>query len=336
MLKILKANKLASALVAVGIAIALPGTVKIAQEILPGTLGSVTTNPNYIPQDIPPSSDTLSPSSDLKPLPVDKTLTLEKRNTIVLRGVIEESSVAEVEQKLQQISNNLSKDDEIYLVLDSPGGSVFDGIDLINFILALPQKVNTVTLFAASMAFQIAQNLNTRYVTRNGTLMSHRATVSGVGGQLDGEFESRYKMLKRQTDFLDYVAAARMEMPLKDYKNMIIPEYWVFGFDAVQQKAADKEILLRCGKSIQDGTETQTIDLVIAKVELIYSACPLIRTPLSVKIKDPEGTGNNSDASLKFNLKKKEIDTALGVLFTDKVKFVKDYIVNDKYSTIFK
>lgn len=229
----------------------------------------------------------LAPVADLqtsKEIKVDnkiKTLVLEKSNVVVLRDQVTTKTISQLIKDIKKVSSNLNKDDVIYLVLDTPGGSVFDGLEFIDFMDALPQKVETITLFAASMGFHIAQHSNKRLITRNGVLMSHRASLGGLGGQLDGEFETIYRMIKRSVDFLDVHAAQRLGMTLKDYKSMIVNEYWVFGFDAVQEKAADEQILVRCGNSMT-GTTKVEYQTMFGAVDAYFSNCPLIKYPEKV------------------------------------------------------
>jgi ATP-dependent protease ClpP protease subunit len=260
--------------------------------------------------------------SEPKPRKVKKIITLEDKNMVVFRGPVTDNSVSRLMLKIQRRSNSLSASTPIFLVIDSPGGSVFAGLNFIDFLEALPQKIHTVTLFAASMAFQIVQNQNTRYVLRQGTLMSHRARLSKLSGQMDGELESRYKMIKRKIDYLDVVAADRMGMALDEYKRMIKDEYWVHGFDAVGDQAADEMVLLRCGKSLS-GVERVTYRTMFGPVVATFSKCPLIRTPLSTRVRKVQKE-HRAYVRRTFNL-----------LFNDRTRFVQEYILGDRFGKVF-
>lgn len=266
-------------------------------------------------------------SDPVKIMPLDKTIVLEERNMVVLRGPVTAESVGEVMLELQKMSSRLSKHTPIYLVLDTPGGSVFDGLDLIDFAKALPQKIHTVTLFAASMGFQIAQNLDDRYIVRNGTLMSHRATIGGLSGQIKGEVESRYKMVRRAVDFLDYVAATRMGLTVEQYDDLIVNEYWVHGYDSIEDKAADEQVLLRCGDSLK-GTKNVTFQTFLGSVEATFSECPLIKVPLNL---DFGGLFKGKDSQ-----DYQELYRVMNLAFEDKVKFFHEYVKTNKYEKFFK
>ena len=71
----------------------------------------------------------------------------------------------------------------IYLFLNTPGGSIQAGLELIEGLNGINRPIHTVTLFAASMGWQLVQHLGTRYVLKYGVLMSHKAR-----GQFSGEF----------------------------------------------------------------------------------------------------------------------------------------------------
>ena len=137
---------------------------------------------------------------------------LTKKNTLVFNDVVTAKSVADIQVKLLEKSNTMPKKSTIYLVLDTPGGSVMDGSLLIDTIKAMPQKVKTLTVFSASMGFQFVQNFDDRLIIPSGTLMSHRARIGGLGGEIFGELDTRLNMIKRRITYLDKIAAKRMGM----------------------------------------------------------------------------------------------------------------------------
>lgn len=280
---------------------------------------------NIVVQDLelPKSSNISDNAKPIKLKPSDLDLILESKNTLILRTAVSEASVNKLQNELLEMSMNLSKNTPIYLVLDTPGGDVFAGLNLIDNLRAIPQKIYTVTLFAASMGFQIVQNSDVRYITNQGTLMSHRAKLGGLGGQLDGELESRYAMIKRKVDYLDAVASKRMGITIKEYKSLILNEYWVHGFDSTGDKAADKVVNLRCGKSLS-GTKLETVNTFFGPVKVKFSECPIIRGPISVNY-------NNVDKN-----KLSEIKDVINKMLNYKNEYVKDLILTNKHSKYIK
>lgn len=316
-------KKIVLGLLVAGITVLLaPAGMRTIESITPLPATKVTKNAKFEPAVIP-KKPVLEAKDEPKSYSTKKILTLEAANMVVLRGPVSDKNVSQVMQEMRAMSSKLPSKTPIYLVLDTPGGSVFAGLEFMDFVKALPNRVYTVTLFAASMGFHIAQGLDKRYILPNGTLMSHRAAVKGMSGQLNGEFEARYKMIMRSIDFLDFTAAKRLKMPLADYQEMIVNEYWVHGFDAVGEKAADEQVLVRCGKSLQ-GTQEVMYNTFFGPVAVSFSKCPLIRAPLKV------------DASQVKLENQSYVNHVFHKAFNARVDFVKEFILTDKFSTVFK
>jgi ATP-dependent protease ClpP protease subunit len=257
-------------------------------------------------------------------IPKPSVLTIEAANTVVLRGPVEPGSVSKLINELREKSAKLPKSATIYLVLNTPGGSVFDGADLIDFIAGIPQQVKTVTIFAASMGFQIVENNpGERLITRNGILMSHRAAMSGLRGQFDGELESEYRMMKREIDFMEFKDAKRLGMTIPEYKAKIKDEWWVHGFDATASKVADEMILLQCGKSMT-GDVTTTVETMFGPATVVFDLCPLISEPKSVSV-----------GSVLPN-RQEDVLRLLHEAYNSPKDFIQDYLKTGTFYTFFK
>lgn len=170
----------------------------------------------------------------------------------------------------------------LYLVLNTPGGSVFSGLAFVDAIKALNIPIHTVTIFAASMGYQFVQELGTRYITGSGTLMSHRGAASGVSGQIPGELTSRVAHLLQVLSGMSSRAAARVGMSKKDYDAAIINELWVSGEDAVKQGHADAVADVRCSEDLIKGTYQEEVTTFFGVAILTLSKCPLISVPVAV------------------------------------------------------
>lgn len=215
-------------------------------------------------------------------------ITLSATNSVVMDQAFSEASVNQVMTEIQTLSRKASPSATLYLVLNSPGGSVDAGLKLISFIKALPQKVSTLTIFSASMAFQTVQQLDERLLLENGTLMSHRARF-GVSGEGPGELFSRLKWIMSMVDGLDQAAAKRMGMSFDDYRNLIRDEYWVYDDHAVRDNAVDRKVLARCDESLS-GTKRIMVETFFGTFPVQVSKCPLI--PGVVSVGSPDGGGD--------------------------------------------
>lgn len=214
-------------------------------------------------------------------VPVRDKIVLNTRNSVTLRGPIDSSSVQKAQLQLTHAVINRNKPtDPIYLVLDSPGGSIEDGLTFIEFAKTIP-NLHTISIFSASMASAIVEALpGERLLTNNGMLMFHRA-AGGFSGQFeDGEVETRLMMAKSIVRSMELVNANRMQMSLDTYKGLVVRELWLYSNQAIAYRAADRLVDIACTRELIESNEKLTINVFIFSVELVFSKCPLFRAPL--------------------------------------------------------
>lgn len=241
---------------------------------------------------------------------------LSDKNTVTLRGVVTDQSVGEAQKLLMEKSRHLSKHDVIYLVLDTPGGSIEAGNMLIETVKGLPQKVNTISIFAASMGFQIAEHLDTRYIIASGTLMSHLA-AGGAQGTMRGSLQQRVNYFSQMIDILEQEDADRIQISLEDYRKKIQNEWWMYGKNAVEENTADKVAIVSCDESM-DGETKIMMDTIIGPIMVGFSKCPLRQYPTSI----------NFEAKITKEDRQKGLEY-VHEMFYDKKLFVEDFIVGD-------
>lgn len=276
-----------------------------------------------------PLKPSVGPAVEATPAPTMDVLVLSPENTLVFNDVVTDESVSQLQLKLMEMSNKLPDDKEIILVLNTPGGSVTAGLTLIDNMKAVPQKVKTLTIFAASMGFQIVQNMDERMIIPSGVLMSHRA-AGGMEGEIGGDFDVRYNAVKRQIEYMDTIASRRMKMSLEDYHKLIADEYWVHGFESVDDRAADKLVLARCGKEMI-GTEDKKFEFFGIPISVTFSKCPLITGPLEIKIGRGPAPGEDEATFMANSAKAK--DFAKGILAPTE-EFYREYFKTKKYLKI--
>lgn len=208
-----------------------------------------------------------------------KAIELNSKNTVVFRGTVDSQNVltASLDLAAKALKRGTA-DYPIYLVLDSPGGSIDDGEDFIAFAKTF-KNVQTISIFAASMASAIVQALpGKRLITENGILMFHRAK-GGVSGQFEtGELESRLAFYKNIVRSMEQRSANRMSMPLSEYKAKVKDELWLVAKEAVAQKAADAIVAIECSQELIDAKTAGFVQVFIFQIKVEYSGCPLLRT----------------------------------------------------------
>lgn len=206
-------------------------------------------------------------------------LNLSSDNLVVFREDFNALSVANAQQDLIEKDKRLASGKPIYLLLDTPGGSIPAGNALIDTAKSLGRPVHTITVFAASMGFNTAQRLGTRYILPSGELMAHRARVGGVGGQIPGEFLTAAATLYRLVEKQERYNAKRLRITFEAYTELVRDEYWVDGEDAVRQGAADQMVSIKCDDSLK-GTSTQAVRTMFGTVNVIWSNCPAVTLPI--------------------------------------------------------
>ena len=236
---------------------------------------------------------------------------LTKDNVVVMNDYFNGETVAQVAQRAKEMDAKLPSNEPIYLVLDSGGGSIDAGIELIENLNNLNRPIKTVTLFAASMGFQTVQGVRgERLLTVNGTLMSHKARGLFYG-EFPGQLDSRYAYYLKRVQRLDKVAVARSsgKHDDKSYAALIENEYWCDGEDCITQGFADRVVSPSCDSSL-NGTHDKLYDRFVymghvIEIVDVYADCPLITGPLSWQVyidgeplfeqyKPKSGTNTNS------------------------------------------
>lgn len=238
------------------------------------------------------ASSASAPSKDSR-----STVTLAADNVVVLNDEVNGESVAKVVEAARKLDDKLSLKDRltggnkkpIYLFLNTPGGSIQDGLLLIEQLQSLKRPVHTVTLFAASMGFQIAQNLGERYIIKNGVLMSHRAYggfEGSFGGQSPSPIEGIYGLWMSRLNEMDQQTVDRTKgkQTLESYQKQYAPDMWRTGSEAVKEGYADKVVKVSCDDSLKGVTTHSFMFMGLIPISYDLSNCPMNTTPMNIRV----------------------------------------------------
>lgn len=217
----------------------------------------------------------------LPKLAAAETIILTTTNTVTFRGEVSLESTTRMQLELTALEVLRGKADyPIYLVMDTPGGSIFAGENFIEFAKTI-RNVKTITLFAASMGSAIVQGLpGERLVVDTGIYMYHRASGSFEGQFEDGELESSLEFWKSYVRVMEQRNADRLGLDLKTYKAKAKDEYWVRGKAAVAEKSADRVVSIKCSTSLINQEITEVSFSLFGPASVTYSGCPLLRAPI--------------------------------------------------------
>jgi ATP-dependent protease ClpP protease subunit len=185
-----------------------------------------------------------------------ETVTLTSKNSVTLNDVVYSDSVGTAITQLAELEKN--EEPVIYLVLDTPGGSVFAGLNLMQYLKGYKKPVKTITIFSASMGFQIVQsNPGERLIIDTGVLMSHPMSGGeygeiGVGMSMD----NRINYLKEIIETMDVgvVNRTNSKQTLESYRKAYDNELWTTGQKAVEAGYADQVVTATCSSELSAET----------------------------------------------------------------------------------
>jgi len=161
---------------------------------------------------------------------------LDNNRTVYIEGEIDERAAKQAEQ-IKRLSYESKK--PIFVLINSPGGSVIDGALIISAIEASPAPVYTVcTQICASMAAMIHQYGKERLMVNRAILMFHDA-AGGVSGYFP-HMISRLNVINRYVSKITNHVAARANVPYTELAAKMHEELWLDTEDAVQKGFADK------------------------------------------------------------------------------------------------
>lgn len=167
-------------------------------------------------------------------------LSLPQDRTIFILGEIGYLATAIA----RQISTlNSESDEPIYLVIDSPGGSVIRGALIISAIEASRAPIYTVCYnICASMAAQIHQYGKKRYALDRSILMFHWATAGTMGDV--NRMLSFSEFVTRYVDKMDANVIMRSGMNKAVYERLIARDMWNDAEDAMALNLVDDLVYL--------------------------------------------------------------------------------------------
>lgn len=213
----------------------------------------------------------------LLPAIVLGNIELTENNHILFKGVVNAKSVGEMSRKLLALSFKSKPGDTLYLVLDSPGGSVYDGLNFVQLFSTIPRNVECIAIRAHSMAHHFLQACpGKRYGTSNMMSMAHRAAGGFRGTFNKGAVETQLELWTGIVQSMEKVNAKRMGLSLERYQELAKDEYWCHGYSCVKKNFVDDIVKVSCSESLVNKTTEQVVQSLFGTYKIKYSACPLL------------------------------------------------------------
>ena len=197
-------------------------------------------------------------------------INLNESNFITIRNEINKESASKFIYDLNTIENKKN----IYVYLDTPGGSVEDGNKIISEVKKY--KLSCIVDRAYSMGFAILQACKERLILPHGKLMQHQISY-GLKNE-NAKVLSYIKFINQLEKELVEFQAKRLRMRPDIFRLKTMNEWWLYGKNAIKRRAADRLVEVKCNEKLTKMNET--IESSYAKV--VYSKCPLISDPIEI------------------------------------------------------
>lgn len=228
----------------------------------------------------------------------DETVILSKSNLLLLNTEVNGEATAKIIASAKELDAAMSKgilanNKPLYVFLNTPGGSIQSGLEMIEALHGIGRQINTVILFAASMGWQISQNLDDRLILKNGVLMSHHATgefQGSFGGVNPSQVDARYQLWLDRVRELDEQTVRRTngKQTYESYTKQYDHEMWLTGTKAVEQGYADRIVLVKCDASLS-GVTSRTAEAFGFSIAFDLDNCPINTSPMNVRVALKEG-----------------------------------------------
>ena len=215
-------------------------------------------------------------SHDASKLPV---IELTPDNTVVMNDSFDDDTVAEAQAKFAKLlkkRKNASYD--LYLVLDSPGGSVSAGMRLFEFLRNY-EGINTITLRSYSMAAMISQLLpGQRYVIESGEFLFHKIKLTIPSPSTPEDNTSTVEFIRSHEFLIESKVAARAKLTLEYYREKTQVDWILSAQQAEKQGFVDAIVSVKCSEALTSTTTTKTVQLLpfLPPIDIKVSNCPLM------------------------------------------------------------
>lgn len=164
-----------------------------------------------------------------------KRINTESDNTIYL---IEDVNYQSSLRVVNEIKRKEEKGKDLFLLIDSPGGSVVDGLRVVSAIEGSKSRVNTVCIrLCASMGFIIHQYGHKRLNVNRSILMAHHAS-GGARGEIPNML-SLLGTIQRIVDKTNAYIANRAGITQEAMNTLVVNDMWLDAEDSVNKGFSD-------------------------------------------------------------------------------------------------
>lgn len=196
-------------------------------------------------------------------------VTLTKTNHVSIVNEISDSTATKFIKDIHKITPS-----DIYIYINSPGGSVSSGERIIQSMIYKKHQNHTLLCIAESalsMAFHIYQNCDVRIVLPNSIIMQHQMSLE-VSGSLES-INNYLTIINNINNKLIVSESNRIGITPDEYKNRIVSDWWIYGEDIITQNVGDRMIdAVGCDTKLLQSTQQVIMDGSLLQLSL----CPLL------------------------------------------------------------
>ena len=190
-------------------------------------------------------------------------------------------------------------DKPVTVLINSPGGDMFEGLAIYSLFREHSQEVTVKVLgLAASAASIIAMAGDTVQIARAGFLMIHNSWIYAAGNR--HEFREYADYLEPFDRSMADIYAARTGMEFEEIQTIMDAESWIGGSDAIEQGFADS---LLASDEIGTGEASQAraavkLDIALAKAGMPRSERKKLLA--EYKVATPCASDNDTPCAISF------------------------------------
>lgn len=153
---------------------------------------------------------------------------------------------------------------DIVVKLNSPGGDVFAGVEIYNYLASLKNHVTIEVVGVAASAASLIAMAGDKVIMRTGaTMMIHEASTFAYGTKSD--IQKTLNALDAIDNSIVNIYAERTGINVDDIKSMLVEETWLTADEAVKQGFADDKSSVKANKG--DKKKVKNLIKFVAQAE---------------------------------------------------------------------
>jgi len=185
-------------------------------------------------------------------------------NNIMIKGPIDNDVSSNFIYELNLLENKKN----VYVYLDTPGGSIDDGMQIVAQIKKY--QLSCIAEKAYSMGFIIFQSCKNRYIMPHTRLMQHQLSYGIRNEKL--KIDNYVRFIDSMEKQLVEEQAERIGLDKDEFYEKTINEWWLYGKNILKENCADRFVNVECSVTLTK----QNYTTIVGNYEYTYSRCPLI------------------------------------------------------------